>query len=82
MKIKSFLVKPFATYIYRSIRKDIGSALEDQENILKSLLKTGSKTVFGREHHLETVKTYEEFKAAVPIRAASCLGPLRAVRVQ
>ncbi len=68
MKIKSFLAKPFASYIYRSIRKDIGSALEDQENILKSLLKTGSKTVFGREHHLETMKTYEEFQAAIPIR--------------
>lgn len=46
----------------------MGTALEDQENILKTLLKTGSKTVFGREHHLETVKTYEEFRAAVPIR--------------
>jgi len=68
MKIKSFLAKPFASYIYRSIRKEISSALEDQENILKSLLKTGSKTVFGREHHLEGVKTYEEFKAAVAIR--------------
>ena len=68
MKIKSFLAKPFASYIYRGIRKDINSALEDQENIFKSLLKTGSKTVFGREHHLEGVKTYEEFKAAIPIR--------------
>lgn len=68
MKIKSFLAKPFASYIYRSIRKEMGSALEDQENILKTLLKTGSKTVFGREHHLESVKTYDEFKAAVPIR--------------
>jgi hypothetical protein len=68
MKIKSFLAKPFASYIYRSIRKETGTALEDQENILKSLLKSGSKTVFGREHHLETVKTYEEFKAAVPVR--------------
>jgi len=68
MKIKSFLAKPFASYIYRSIRKDIGSALEDQENCLKSLLKAGSKTIFGREHHLETVKSYEEFRAAVPIR--------------
>ncbi|MFI5124518.1 MAG: GH3 auxin-responsive promoter family protein [Chitinophagales bacterium] len=68
MKIKSFLAKPFASYIYRSIRKEMGTALEDQENILKTLLKTGSKTVFGREHHLETVKTYEEFRAAVPIR--------------
>jgi hypothetical protein len=46
----------------------MSSAMEDQENILKNLLKTGSKTVFGREHHLETVKTYEEFKAAVPLR--------------
>ncbi len=63
MKIKSFLAKPFASYIYRSIRKEMSSALEDQENIFKSLVKTGSKTVFGREHHLETVKTYEEFKA-------------------
>ena len=68
MKIKSFLAKPFASYIYRSIRKEMSSAPEDQENILKSLLKTGSRTVFGREHHLETVKTYEEFKAAVPLR--------------
>ena len=68
MKIKSFLAKPFASYIYRSIRKEIISAGEDQENIFKSLLKTGSKTVFGREHHLEAVKTYEEFKAAVPVR--------------
>jgi hypothetical protein len=68
MKFKSFLAKPFASYIYRSIRKEMSSAVEDQENILKNLLKTGSKTVFGREHHLETVKTYEEFKAAVPLR--------------
>lgn len=68
MKFKSFLAKPFASYIYRSIRKEMSSAMEDQENILKNLLKTGSKTVFGREHHLETVKTYEEFKAAVPLR--------------
>ena len=68
MKIKSFLAKPFASYIYRSIRKDIGSALEDQEAILKNLLKSGSKTVFGREHHLEGVKTYEEFREAVPLR--------------
>src|SRR3984885_6020397 len=68
MKFKSFLAKPFASYIYRSIRKEISSALEDQENIFKALLKSGSKTAFGREHHLENVKTYEEFKAAVPIR--------------
>jgi GH3 auxin-responsive promoter len=75
MKIKSFLAKPFASFIYRGIRKDISSALEDQENIFKSLLKTSSKTIFGREHHLETVKTYEEFKAAIPVRDYEQLKP-------
>ncbi len=68
MKIKSILAKPFASYIYRSIRKDLGTALGDQEAILKNLLRTGSKTVFGREHHLEGVKTYEDFRDSVPVR--------------
>ncbi len=68
MKFKSFLAKPFASYIYRSIRKETASALADQENIFRSLVRTGSKTVFGAEHRLSEVKNYEEFKAAVPIR--------------
>ena len=68
MKIKSFLAKPFASYIYRSIRKGMATAVSDQENILKNLLKTGSQTVFGADHRLAEVKTYEEFKNAVPIR--------------
>ena len=44
------------------------SAVSDQENILKNLLRMGSKTVFGADHRLAEVKTYEEFKNAVPIR--------------
>src|SRR5215467_7162424 len=68
MKFKSFLAKPFASFIYRSIRKEMASAISDQENILKNLLRTGSKTVFDKKHHLHEVKTYDEFKAAVPIR--------------
>lgn len=68
MKFKSFLAKPFASYISRSIRKEMASAIEDQENIFKNLLRTGSKTVFGKDHHLSEVKTYEEFKSAVPVR--------------
>lgn len=46
----------------------MGTALADQENILKNQLKTGSKTVFGADHKLAEVRTYEEYKAAVPVR--------------
>jgi hypothetical protein len=68
MKIKSFLAKPFASYIYSKINKGMNSALADQENILKELLKVGKTTEFGKEHKLEGVNSYEEFKKAVPIR--------------
>jgi hypothetical protein len=68
MKIKSFLARPFASYIYKTIQKGMTTAVADQEAILKELLRIGSKTVFGAEHKLGEVKTYEEFAAAVPVR--------------
>lgn len=46
----------------------MGSALQDQDNILKELLKVGKTTEFGKEHHFDKINTYEEWKNAVPIR--------------
>jgi hypothetical protein len=68
MKIKSFLAKPFASYIYKGIRKSMESAVADQESILKALIKTGRMTEFGKESKLGEVNTYEEFRQAVGIR--------------
>jgi hypothetical protein len=44
------------------------TAVQDQEAILKELIKVGRLTEFGKEHQLDKVNTYEEFKKAVPIR--------------
>lgn len=46
----------------------MATAVADQDAIFRDLLKQGSKTVFGKEHQLEQIKTYEEFKDAVPVR--------------
>jgi hypothetical protein len=46
----------------------MATAVADQQAILQYLLKHGSKTVFGEEHKLSQVKTYEDFKNAVPVR--------------
>ena len=46
----------------------MASAVPDQEAILKELLKIGAKTSFGAEHKLPEVRSYEEYKQAVPIR--------------
>lgn len=44
------------------------TAVEDQDAILKSLLKTGKNTDFGRDHQLSAVSNHPEFAQAVPLR--------------
>lgn len=53
----------------------MGTALADQENILKNLLKTGRGTEIGREAGLDQVNTYEEYRQAMPIRDYEQLRP-------
>ena len=62
MKIKSFLAKPFAAYIYKGIRKGMATALADQDAIFKQLVKTGRLTEFGKAGGLDQVNDYEGFK--------------------
>jgi GH3 auxin-responsive promoter len=75
MKIKSFLARPFANYIYKGIRKGMATAVADQENILKGLIKTGRNTEFGKETGLDKVNNYNEFSQAVPTRDYEQLKP-------
>jgi hypothetical protein len=68
MKIKSFLAKPFATYISKQIRKSMLTALADQEHLFQALIKNASKTEFGKQHHFDKIKNHSDFVKAVPVR--------------
>lgn len=68
MKIKSILAKPFAGYIHKQIKQGMHTAVEDQQSILRELLKAGAATVFGKDHRLHEVHTYKQFRQAVPLR--------------
>ncbi len=68
MKIKSFLAKPFASYIYKQIKKGMETAVEDQQSTFSHLIKTAAQTEFGKEHGFADIKTYEDFVKQVPIR--------------
>lgn len=46
----------------------MATAVADQENILKTLIKTGRATEIGKDAGLDKVNTYEEFRQAVVIR--------------
>ena len=68
MKLKSLLAKPFAIYIHKQIKKNMATALVDQEHIFNSLIKSASKTLFGQNHNFTTIKSHEDYVANVPIR--------------
>ena len=46
----------------------MSTAVSDQENILQNLLKVGRNTDFGKSVNLDKVRSYEEFRHAIPIR--------------
>ena len=75
MKFKSFLAKPFATYIQKQIKKGMTTAVADQEAMLTSLIKTAGKTVFGTDHSFSSIKTHEDFVKQVPIRDYEAFKP-------
>ena len=68
MKIKSFLAKPFASYIYKQIKKGMETAVQDQQSIFNQLIKVGTKTEFGKEHDFANIKSHEDFVQRVPLR--------------
>ena len=46
----------------------MSTALGDQDDILKTLLKVGRSTEFGQDHKLKDVDNYQAFSQAIPIR--------------
>ncbi|TAG14862.1 MAG: hypothetical protein EAZ35_11105 [Sphingobacteriia bacterium] len=75
MNLKSLLAKPFANVIYNKTRKGMLLAVQHQQQILKSLLKTGSATQFGKDHQMLQVTDQLGFAQAIPIRDYEQLKP-------
>ncbi len=51
------------------------NAVQDQEKLLLSLVKTAEKTLFGRAHEFEDIKTLEDFQTKVPVADYEDLKP-------
>lgn len=53
----------------------MAAAVTDQQAIFQQLIKTASKTEFGKEHHFNTIKTHEDFVKQVPVRDYEAFKP-------
>lgn len=68
MGFRSFLVRPFAHYIARSIDGWSADAVSSQERIMRQIVAAAQHTAFGRDHLFPKIRTYEDFCQAVPVR--------------
>ncbi|MBG9376557.1 GH3 auxin-responsive promoter family protein [Panacibacter sp. DH6] len=68
MNVKSILARPFARHIYNKITRGMETAVADQQDIFKSLIKTARNTVFGKDHGFDNISSYDDFRKMVPIR--------------
>src|SRR6478609_8818971 len=75
MYVKSLFARPFANYIYSKTKKWMETAVEDQEKLMKLLVKTAKETEFGKDHQFGKIESYEDFKANIPIRDYEQLKP-------
>ena len=75
MGIRSVLAKPFAAYIARQTKEWSMKPEVYQQRVFESLMQTGKRTLFGKDHGFESIKGYEDFKKQVPIRDYEVLKP-------
>ena len=75
ISIKSALAKPFAKYVYKSVKKWANKPIETQENVFQELIIEASATKFGADHDFISINTHSDFVKRVPVRDYEGLKP-------
>jgi hypothetical protein len=75
MSLKSVAAKLFAQKIYKKTQAWANAPIETQRTVFLNLIQDAKQTQFGRDHHFEEIKTYEDYTKRVPIRDYEDLKP-------
>ena len=75
MGIRSILSKPIAKWIVYDQKKWALNPGKFQSNLFRKLIKSGSKTQFGRNHQFDEIRNHTDFTQRVPIRDYEGLKP-------
>jgi len=68
MGLKASLSKVYAAVNAKKIGRWRKDAVSIQKKVLNELIKTASKTAFGKDHHFGEIKSYADFKSRVPVQ--------------
>ncbi|PKB16746.1 GH3 auxin-responsive promoter family protein [Flavobacterium sp. 5] len=68
MSLKSVAAKIFAKRIYKKTQAWVTTPVETQNAVFLNLIQAAKETQFGKDHHFDQIKTYEDFSKQVPVR--------------
>src|SRR5262245_32588916 len=68
MSLKASLSRPYAQWVTKRVIRVAMDPVAAQLKVLRSLVRHGANTVFGREHELEQVHDHASLVQAVPLR--------------
>jgi len=75
MGIRSRLSIPLAKFIVNQERKWMADPVSAQQKWFKNLIGKAENTQFGKDHEFRDIRTYEDYKALVPVRDYEGLKP-------
>src|SRR5579863_1240380 len=75
MGLKAALSRVFAAWVNRDINHIRRNSVALQQKTFGYLIAQAKGTAFGRDHHFESIRTYEDFKRQVPVRDYEDLRP-------
>jgi phenylacetate-coenzyme A ligase PaaK-like adenylate-forming protein len=75
MSIKANLAHLFAKQVKKQVYKWANNPYDTQSKVFQNLIKSAQNTQFGKDHHFDTIKSYDDFKKLVPIREYEGLKP-------
>ncbi|MBB5394594.1 GH3 auxin-responsive promoter family protein [Mucilaginibacter sp. AK015] len=68
MGFKAALSKGFAWYVNRQLNNIRRNGVVLQQKTFSNLVHEAKNTIFGTDHHFDSIKNYEDFKRHVPVR--------------
>lgn len=75
MSIKSIGAKLFASFIHHKTQRWANNPIKTQQKVFEQLLQQAKNTQFGKDHHFEQIKSFEDFAKNVPVRDYEELRP-------
>src|SRR6478736_4903890 len=75
MSIKSFAAKIFAQVIHNKTQNWVNNPVETQQKVFQELIHQAKDTVFGKDHHFDKIKTFQDFAKQIPVRDYEALKP-------